>query len=40
MTVSHIWAKHNIKPHRLEGYIASKETLNKSAFSLCEDELS
>mgnify|MGYP003334253444 FL=1 len=25
MTVSHIWAKHNIKPHRLEGYIASND---------------
>lgn len=25
MTVSRIWAKHNIKPHRLEGYIASND---------------
>lgn len=25
MTVSRIWAKHGIKPHRLEGYIASND---------------
>src|ERR1700675_4239921 len=25
MTVSRIWAKHGIKPHRLEGYLASNE---------------
>lgn len=25
MTVSRIWAKHNIKPHRLESYIASND---------------
>ena len=25
MTVSRIWAKHGIKPHRLEGYVASND---------------
>jgi transposase len=25
MTVTRIWAKHNLKPHRLEGYIASND---------------
>jgi transposase len=25
MTVARIWAKHNIKPHRLEGYLASHD---------------
>jgi hypothetical protein len=25
MTVAGIWAKHNIKPHRLEGYLASND---------------
>src|SRR5258706_11417607 len=25
MTVARIWAKHGIKPHRLEGYLASND---------------
>ena len=25
MTVARIWAKHDIKPHRLEGYLASND---------------
>ncbi|MHB8493030.1 MAG: hypothetical protein ACYC9Z_00135 [Casimicrobiaceae bacterium] len=25
MTVTRIWAKHRLKPHRLEGYIASND---------------
>ena len=25
MTVSRIWAKHGIKPHRVEGYLASND---------------
>ncbi|MCW8183145.1 IS630 family transposase, partial [Verminephrobacter eiseniae] len=25
MTVARIWAKHGLKPHRLEGYLASND---------------
>ena len=29
MTVSRIWAKHGIKPHRLEGYLASNDPTSR-----------
>ena len=33
MTVTRIWAKHGLKPHRLEGYIASNRKLPRQVGS-------